>query len=85
MPDEIRITFVDECPVFPARRTKRGQCKYPFDELDAAGRGFDVHNRTLSSVRHALTRWSKAHEGVQMTVREVDGINGKIIRVRRDK
>ena len=82
MRSELKVTFVDECPAFAAPRTKRGQCKYPFSELDYVGRGFDVHNRVLSSVRTAMKRWLADHEGIEMSVRQ---ISEKIVRVRRDK
>ena len=82
MVPELKVTFVDELPRFPERKTQEGQCKYPFAELDCVGRGFDVHNRALSSVRQAMNKWLERNEGVEMSVRQ---ISEKIVRVRRDK
>ena len=82
MRPELVVTFVDELPRFPERKTKKGQCKYPFASLDHEGQGFDVHNRALSSVRQAMNKWLEANEGVELSVRQ---LTEKIVRVRRDK
>jgi hypothetical protein len=80
---EFVVTVVEDCPEFPERMTRRGDCKYPFHKLESAGMGLDVLNRNLRTVREALKRWKRAHgEGMVFTVRQIEANK---VRVRRDK
>lgn len=80
---EVKVTFLDDCPKFPEKRGNRtGMRQYPFDRLDAPGKGMEISNRSLSTVRQAARRWMDEHnDGMKLTVRVVDGK----VRVRRDK
>ncbi len=80
---EFRVVLVEDCPPFEPRRTRSGDCKYPFDKLIAPGLGLDVSDRNIRTVREALKRWKRAHgEGMVFTVRHIDTNK---VRVRRDK
>lgn len=80
---ELEVALVQDCPEFEPRRTRLGDCKYPFDKLTAPGLGLDVSNKNVRTVRDALKRWKKTHgDGMEFTVRQIDTNK---VRVRRDK
>ncbi len=80
---EFVVAVVEECPEFPERMTRKGDCKYPFHTLERPGMGLDVSNRNLRTVREALKRWKRTNgEGMVFTVRQIEAHK---VRVRRDK